>query len=102
MKSMSRCTVGSDARVPQDTRDLPEVEARMGIADEYRAAIEQEAHGGAPSNEHAGENGVGVPPVMPSAGFWSRDATTRNRAFRTRRQQNLQQLAVVDASRAKN
>jgi hypothetical protein len=61
--------VGSNARVPEDARDVQEIEASRRIAKEYRAAIEEEAHGSAPSNEHAGATGVGVSPVAPECGF---------------------------------
>jgi hypothetical protein len=45
VSSIGRCTVSSDARVPEDALDLQEIEASIGIADEYRAAIEEKAHG---------------------------------------------------------
>jgi hypothetical protein len=61
--------VGSNARVPEDARDLQETEASRGIAEEYRAAIEEETHGSVPSNEHAGVTGVRVYPVALSAGW---------------------------------
>jgi hypothetical protein len=61
--------VGSNARVPEDARDLQETEASRGIAEEYRAAIEEETHGSAPSNEHAGATGVRVYPRGPECGL---------------------------------
>lgn len=104
VRSIGRCTVRSDTRIPENPRDLREVEARMGIADYYCAAIEQETHGRAPSNEHAGATGVRVYPLSPRGRVrgvvMQRRATGRFGCGRL--EHNRRQRAVADAPRAKS